>query len=386
MEAAMAAGGSTRVVALACASFAALGAGIALPGALLPLLVDAFAIRLVEAGSMLACAPIAQLVGTLLAARLVARLGARATAGAGVALLGAGMLGFSLAHGWVAGAALLAVGGLGIGLLEVAVNTRLLTLGGPHASNVLNFTHLFFGVGSGAMPVLATFAVTHGLSWRAPFVLCGAATVAVAAAWTVAPPDPAVAAPPAGAAPARGRRRAALLAACMAVYVGIEIGAGAWIAEYLVRARGAALEAAGSAVAVYWFGLTLGRVALAGLAHRTPPERLVQRATLAATVLLAAALSAPSAEAATVGFAATGLALAGIFPGLIAIGGRWYPHEPARIASRLLIGAGAGSIVVPWAMSAVADRIGVAGGMRCYVAAALAMSVLATAVRRHGAG
>ena len=378
----MGAGERGRLVALACASFTMLGAGIALPGALLPLLVDAFAIRLVEAGSMLACAPIAQLGSTLVAARLVARLGARVTAGAGVGLLGAGMLAFPLAHGWRAGAALLALGGLGIGLLEVAINTRLLALRGRYATNVLAFSHLFFGVGCGAMPVLATGAVARGLSWRAPFVLCGAATLAVAAAWSLAPPD---AAPPTAA--DGGTRehapRALLLAACMATYVGIEIGTGAWIAEYMVRARGASLPAAGWAVALYWLGLTAGRVALTALGHHASPERLVQVATLAASAALAATLSLSSTVASTAGFAVTGFALAGIFPGLMAVGGRWFPHEPARIASRLLIGAGAGGIVLPWAMSAVADQAGVAGGMRCYVVAALALAMLATAVRRR---
>ena len=60
-----------RAVVLSAASFGILGGCLTLPGTLLPLLVERFGIRLVEAGSMLALQPVGYLLAVTVAGRLI---------------------------------------------------------------------------------------------------------------------------------------------------------------------------------------------------------------------------------------------------------------------------------------------------------------------------
>ncbi len=369
-------------VGLASASFAAIGAASTLPGALLPLLLERFGMRPVEAGSMLAFQPIAYLLAVLGSGRLLEQLPPRRVLSAAVFTFAAGIAGFGLISNPFAGAAMLFVSGIGFGVMEVGINTILIRVGGARSSNLLNFAHLFFGVGCFVTPALATHAVAAGVSWRLPFLLTGGATALVSAGWMrlrlANESMPAAAAGEARLRPAP----VTVLAMLLGVYVGVEVGVGTWLTKYLVTARGATLASAGTALSLYWLGLAAGRLALSVFAHRIREETLLLVLTIAATASLAGTLLAGSAASATVIFAIAGAGLSGIFPATIALGGRHHPHNAARATSLLVAGAGVGGIAIPWTMSAVSDAAGVIAGMAFYAAAAATMIVLAALLFR----
>ena len=79
---------ATVGVVLASATFAAVGGCLTVPGTLLPVLVDAFRIRLVEAGSLFALQATAYLLSVASAGWVIQRCGMRA-------VLSIGMLGFA---------------------------------------------------------------------------------------------------------------------------------------------------------------------------------------------------------------------------------------------------------------------------------------------------
>jgi fucose permease len=369
-------------IVLSAASFGTLGACLTLPGTLLPLLVEQFGIRLVEAGSMLALQPAGYLLSVMAARRVIDGVGMRRALSAGVLLFAAGLAGFGVAGSWVGGALMMFVSGLGFGVAEVALNTLLIHIGGERRANLLNFTHLFFGVGSFSAPPLIAYAVAGGVRWRVPFLVGGIAMGAVGAGWGRAHIDAT-----AGQAPGdgEGRPRAwsrlgMLLAAILGVYVGVEMGIGGWLTKYMVSQRRVTLTYAGNTLSLYWMGLAAGRLALSWLSHRFGEGRLLVGLTLVAAVALPAALLAPTAGLAAVGFAVTGAGFSGIFPIVIAIGGRHHPHDVAGITSVMITGAGIGGIVVPWAMSAIADLAGVGAGMAFYAVMGGSMVALAALI------
>jgi fucose permease len=263
--------------------------------------------------------------------------------------------------------------------MEVGVNTVLIGVGGERRTNILNFAHLFFGVGSFAGPFAATHAVGLGVSWRWPYVVTAFLTIGVGLAWLSVrdtslpseelPPDPA---------PAQriDMRLVLLLATLLGVYVGVETGVGWWITKYLTTVRQVPIDAAGNVLALYWLGLTALRLVLTFTAHHARDEHLIVVMAVAATMALIVALSSNTTAMATVAFALTGMGLSGIFPAVIAIGGRTHPRDVAHVTSILIAGAGVGGIVIPWAMSAVADRTSMTTGMAFYAAISLLMVVL----------
>jgi fucose permease len=366
-------------VALASASFFMLGACVTLPGMVLPLLLVQFDMRLVEAGSMLALQPIAYLLSVLVAGRLLARFSMRAVLRASVGTFAAGIAGFALTSTWLAGAALLFASGLGFGVMEVALNTLLVTIGGERRSNLLNFSHLFFGVGSFVAPALTAQAVAAGVAWRVPFAVAGGITALVAAGWSflrVHTDAPSPTTSDSQRAPAY-TPLTLLLAVLLGVYVGVETGIGGWLTKYMVSVRDVSLAYGGNTLSLYWLGLAAGRLVLTGLAHHVREERLIVGLAAFATVTAAAALLAAQPWTATAAFALTGLGFSGIFPAVIALGGRHHPHNTAAATSVLIAGAGLGGIVIPWTMSAIADGVGLVAGMSFYVLLSGAMAALA---------
>lgn len=369
-------------MALTSASFAALGICMILPGALLPLLVDQFDMRLVEAGSMLALQPIGYLLSVLSASRLIEALGMRRVLQGGFFTAAAGYAGFGLVSAWAAGAAMMFVTGAGIGIVEVAANSLIVNRGGERRSSLLNFAHFFFGIGSVVTPAVATQAVAAGVSWSQAFLCTAGVLAAVAAAWQLLPGNDAEGYGHEVGAQALHRRFIVLCALMLGVYVGTEMGIGNWLTKYLVSVRGVELTAAGRALSLYWLGLTVGRLALSLMSHHFAQARLLVGLAVFASLAFCGALLASAGAFEIAGFALIGLGFSGIFPAVIGLGGRYHQRSIAKATSIMIGGAGIGAIVIPWVMSGIADAIGLRAGMAFYGAMCLVMVVLAAVMAR----
>lgn len=363
-------------IGLASLSFATLGVCLILPGALLPLLVEHYGMRPVEAGSMLATQPIGYLLAVAAAGRIIRAIGLAPALSSAFVLAGLAFIGFGSVSSPMAGGAMMFVTGMGIGTIEVAANALLIEVGGKRTATLLNFAHLFFGVGSILTPLLATQAVAAGLSWNAAFITTGVATILVGASWRL------VKTPKRSAADLR-QADARLhwgyllfLATTLGLYVGVEMGIGNWLTKFMVGERGLDLTAAGSVLSLYWGGLTAGRLLLIFTAHRFQEERLLVGLTAFSAAAFALALLATSPLVTAVGFILTGVGYSGIFPVVIALGGRAHPDSSAAATSVLIGGAGLGGILVPWVMSAIADGFGLGQGMLFYAAMNVVMFAL----------
>lgn len=373
----------TRLVVLASLSFATLALCLVLPGALLPLLVERFQMRLMEAGSLLALQPAGHLLAVAAAPRAIEAIGCRNTLRCAFMIPALAYFAFGWAHSWPVGAAIMFASGLGIGMVEVATNTLIIMQGGGRSTSLLNLTHLFFGVGAVVVPILTTQAVAAGISWTGICVFTGFFTAAVGIAWSLLPREE----------PTLRRHGAEeaklqwglllLLAAGMAVYVGAEMGLGSWLTKYMMSRHAMALTGAGKVLSLYWLGLTAGRLILSLVAHRVTDERLLVGLTIFASVAVLIAVSSDSALLSTIGFTATGLGFSGVFPGIIALGGRSHPHAAARATSVLVAGAGLGQIILPWCMSLLADSAGLNTGMIVYAVLCVALAVIAVLIKRR---
>ncbi len=360
-----------------------------LAGALLPVLLDDFGISLMQAGSMLAFQPIGFLVAVSVARRLIERWGLAAIVSLGILTAALGFAAFASVSSWTAAAATMLVAGLGIGLAEVAANAAVITVAYERSGNFLNFVHLFFGVGSFVTPVLATRALAAGASWRSAFLVVAGLTAVVGLAWMLVRLAPARIVGDDAKTP-RGRSAGAvvLLAVMLGLYVGTEMGVGGWLTKYLVAEHEVSLAAAGGVLSAYWFGLAAGRLLLSVVPLRSArlgEEGLLVLLSAAASAALLVAVTSTSFVASAVAFTLTGLGFSGIFPGVVALGGRYQPQAVAAATSVVITGAGLGNIVIPWVMSAVADYAGVAAGMYVYAAMSIALLVLAIMVQRRSA-
>jgi FHS family glucose/mannose:H+ symporter-like MFS transporter len=378
---------ATAGVILASATFAAVGGCLTVPGTLLPVLVDAFRIRLVEAGSMFALQATAYVLSVASAGPVIRRCGMRVVLTVGMLGFAAGFAGFGAVSTWWGGATMLFISGLGFGVVEVALDTLLIVLGGARRANLLNLSQFFFAVGAFIGPAAAARVVAGGVSWRAVFGVAGGLAAVVALAWALQPVPRAVPVDDGSTQTETTSLRsklAILMALMLAAYVGAEMGIGGWLSKYMVEIRGVDLTYAGTTVSLYWMGIAAGRLVLTATSHYVSEERLLLWLTIGAAAVLAFGLAVQRPALAVAAFALTGLGFSGIFPGVIALAGRYHPQNVAGITSVVVTGAGLGGIIIPWVMSAIADGFGLVAGMGFYLLMCVVMVVLAVAINALG--
>lgn len=376
------------VIGLGSASFGLLGACMTLPGALLPVILDALAIGLMEAGSILALQPLGFLLAVLLATRASERFGLGRMIAFGMLAAGSGFAAFAASTSPAPAAMAMLVAGTGIGLAEVGANAAVIRVAAQRSGRILNFVHLFFGVGSFVAPAMATQALDLGMSWRGAIWGAALTTAVVGCLWWRVRGTPASAAPDSATRAAARRSPAVLLlAVTLGLYVGTEMGIGSWLSKFLVHRHGVDIAYGGRVLSLYWGGLALGRLLLSLVSVRPGKEELqLVLLSMVASLGLAAALLAPTPGLSAAGFAVTGLGFSGIFPGVVALGGRYQPAAVTAATSVIITGAGLGNITIPWTMSVVAETAGLTRGMSVYAVMCTAMLVLAVIVQRHAHG
>ena len=128
---------------------------------------------------------------------------------------------------------------------------------------------------------------------------------------------------------AGGRRRLPtpllLLALAIACYVACEIGVSSWLVRFLEPAP---LTQATTALALFWAGLTLGRLAAVRLADRFDHTRFTIVSAAATGVVLLGAILIPSLPVSIALFALAGFATGPVFPMVIVVARRPLPGAP----------------------------------------------------------
>jgi fucose permease len=350
-------------VALAFAGFVLVGIMAGGNGVLLPAQIAGYHVDKSTVGIQFFTFSAGYLLSGIGNGWLIRRFGTRRQLVLCGALLAATALVGGLRPPFVALAALQVTLGFGTGGIESGFNVYLSVL--PRATALLNHLHAFFGVGALLGPVVAATMLATGLPWNSVYLLLGALWVPVVAGIAVAFPS----AVPAAADEVRAstltatlRRRAVWLAGIfLVVYVGVEISMGNWGYSFLVEERGQGTVAAGWAASGYWFGLTVGRFVLNGLAERVGLDAAgLMWACLAGT---GAATSlvwlVPGGWAASGGLVLLGFFLGPIYPTTMAVVPRLVPASLVPTAVGVLVGLSvAGGSFFPWLSGALAERVG----------------------------
>jgi MFS transporter, FHS family, glucose/mannose:H+ symporter len=363
------------VDALLHLGFALTGAGTVLLGSVLPRLSVAWHLRDKDAGLLLLVQFAASASGALLVRHNLWK-----TLAIGYALLCAGGIGiYQLQQNSLPAFALF---GLGLGL--AMTSTNMLT-GRRHpermgaALALLNFS---WSAGSVACPLLVAPFLRH-FPARAAFGTLGSLALPFTLLPLLANASYQEADVAAGPVP-QGRREATTIvffALLAFLYVGIEASVSNWLSTY--ASRNTTLTFAGSAVAlaVFWAAITLGRGSTPALLTWIPEVRLYRGSVLLCVAAVGCLLLAHSPITVLAGSALTGLALAPVFPLVLAlflrkIGG-------SRNAGWVFALAGFGGAVLSWLTGMVSSKTGsLRFGLLVPAMATLLMLALAFRVRQ----
>ena len=214
-----------------------------------------------------------------------------------------------------AGALLL---GLGLGTIDAGMNAAAAL---SFEARRINWMHGYYGLGAMAGPLAMTgIIVQAGLSWRMGY-LCLAVVLGCAsmlfARGVASPISTNHESGLGGAWNAVRHPLVQLQIVLFFVYTGVEVMLGQWSYSILTAARGVPDGLAGLCAGAYWGGIAVGRFVLGAAADRLGADRLLRYSTIAIVVGTFAFALVPGLWG-VLGLIVTGLALAPVFPTLMA--------------------------------------------------------------------
>ncbi len=297
------------------------------------------------------------LVSSIGAGAAVVRFGVRHMLAGGLLTASAGLALYSVSSHWGLSIAAALVVGLGAGPIDTAVNAWATVRG----SHVMNFVHGFFGIGTTLGPLLVRSVLGFGANWRWVFATIAIIDLTLAIAIIARGPTierSEIAEEDAAPAPTGRFRALAVLLLYFAIYVAIEVSAGAWGYSLLTEERGFGDNAAAFVIAGYWLALTVGRFALGLIAYLpsvgSPAPRSILRISVVAIVAASAALWATESQVVSaVALPLLGLSLAGVFPALMLSTPGWVgedlaPHAIGWALAASAIGSVGLAVFIGW--------------------------------------
>lgn len=313
----------TALLVLIYAAFISLGLPDSLLGSAWPVMRLDLGAPVSLVGYLAMALSAGTVVSSLLSSRLVARLGTAKVTIISVFMTAAALLGFAWARRTAFLFLLTLPLGLGAGSVDAALNNFVAL---HYQSMHMNWLHCFWGVGATAGPMIMSFFLASGRSWRMGYGVIAALQFAlVAALWA----SRGLWRGKDGAGATRGHTRAlsnrealrlpnvplALVAfICFSV---TEITAGLWSSTYLVGVEGMSPAAAARWSAAFYGGITLGRLLSGFLSLRLSNPALIRGGQLVC-VLGAVLLMLPlPASISALGFVLLGFGTAPIFPAML---------------------------------------------------------------------
>ncbi|GAA2230779.1 MFS transporter [Streptomyces amakusaensis] len=328
--------GSRPPVGPALALSVLLGAVTSAPGAALPLLRSEYGLAEGGGTELVVLYNLGALIAIAGCGIGSGRLPGRPLSIALLLAFAGGAAGMALAPAWWVLCVFALVAGAGFGGLILRLNTCFARPSMPRATLLLNLLHACFGAGATVGPLL----VGHWGEVSGLLLVTGVLSLPLVRATAVgdAPNRPGT-----GPAPRPSAPLLTVFALLALVYAGVEAGIGALESTHLTGVGHSPADAA-RATALFWAGLTLGRLIVPWAARRLAQPRLIGLCLLAATGALAATLAD---TAAPVAYGLAGLALGAVFPTALAWANSLLP-APQRVNSVLLIANLVGSAALPY--------------------------------------
>jgi fucose permease len=356
-----------------------MGATFSMTGALLPVIIRDLGISDAQAGLLVSSPALGYVVTAAFAGALGDRLGFKRIWLAGTILGMAALVGVSLAPSFAWILAAMAAVGLVAGAFDGAINPLIVSMYGARAGGILNWVHLFFGLGATLTPLLVGLGLRAGLEWRLFFALlsCYVLLIGLTILTTHFPAARSHATEAHASLRNTLRSRLVVLGVItMFLYAGSEASIFSWAALYLERLHSVQAATASLGVSLMGASMMVGRLICGRIAERVGYKRLVVGGAWLGAVSAAAMLILPGPAWPWIGIGLTGLAYAGIFATLMADVTQKTPGHTGAVAGVICSAGGMGQIVVPWLIGQVADVSTLPIGMVLIVISSVAMGAV----------
>ena len=367
------------------ANFVFIGIGMTIIGATLPKILAEFSWSYTAAGAVIAAGALGDFVSSFTCGVLLERIGPKAVVVGGIVLQTLALAFFAATPSVLLNFILNLLIGFGQGGIEVTINYSVARMQKRGESHLMSIMHSAFSIGAVVGPVVIGLIIRSGLPWQ--LIYRGVAGISVLVGGTMlALPFGRIGVTRGEAASEAGSGSPARLpmfyvaAAILFLYVGLEFGSSKWVGEYFVTVLGSQASVGAFMVSVFWTGLLVGRLGIPLLFRKVEHGVLLLSLSLAATTFVAFSILVRSPVVAGIGFFVAGLGCSAIYPLVMTIVGHYFRKGQGKAIGFAATGGALGALVLPFAMAAVSEAVGLKNGFWLYVLLGLVMSAVASTV------
>ncbi len=352
------------ILVISCVSFLAMGWLIGALGPALENLSDQTGSDLATIGALFTVTFLGGLVAQVLTGPINDRFGQRTVLLLGAALLGPSAVGVALSHNLWLTLFLGALWGLGFGALDVGHNVLIAEVFNGR-NGIMNLLHAFFGIGASVGPAVAGVM----LNWQGtaiPAIWIGGGLTLLTLPFVYRLPHGLVRREDGTSDAAKVQASAFsyrvpllwLLSAVMMIYVGIEVGLGGWMPDYLDQTTGLNKDATAFATAGFWFALTGGRALIAVAGSRFTPLQVLWISILGSALGgLILMIGTGSATLSIAGMLLSGLCYGPIYPTIMIVVTGTFRSGPGKAASVAAAMGSLGGGALPWMQGILLDKV-----------------------------
>jgi fucose permease len=369
--------GSKSLFSLLLAGFTVYGAVFTVYGATVPRVISDFGWSYAVTGLVLAAGSVGFFISTFLTGLLIEGSRPKAVYIAAVCLCAGAVALFARWPSPAINLVLSFIVGIGQGVIEVVTNYETVRLEKKGHNRLMNLLHAGFSAGAIAAPIAIGALLQRGDSWKLAFPASGIVFLLFAfAAATVRFPLPEHGAHHGASKGLALLKQPLLMLLCLAIifYVGSELGANNWVAEYFVRVLGAPASTASFAVSALWIGMLVGRLLLSALRNQGRQEILLLALSLFCIAALTGFLSLRGILPAMAVVFALGLGYSGIYPLIMTLAGSVFRSSAA--VGMVGTAAGIGSFSFPYLLAMLAQAAGLRAGFLLLGALPLGIAVV----------
>lgn len=354
-------------------------------GAILPSLIARFGMSKADAGTLFVVMSFGILVGSFVFGPIVDRRGYKGMLLAGIALIAIGLAGIAYAPSVALLASMIALVGVGGGIINGGTNALVADVSAGGRSAGLSLLGVFFGIGAVGVPfalsmLLGAFSYAALIADVALLVLVPFFVTALTR--FPAPKQP-QGLPIADAGQLLRDPVLLLMGLMLFLESGMEITVGGWTATYFHEALGLNDQRALIFLSLYWFGMMLARLALGWLLRRAPAARVMLGCIaigFAGALLL---VTTSSVAAAGAGVFLIGCGFAATYPVVLGFVGDRYAQLSGTAFSVVIVIALVGGMVLPYATGALGAVYGLRGSFAIIPTALVLLALLLGVVTRR---
>jgi len=358
---------ASLLLALIYLAFISLGLPDSLLGSAWPMMQSELSVPLSGAGLVTMIISGGTILSSLFSSRVIRRIGTGPVTAVSVALTAGGLFGFSLCGEFYLLCLFAIPYGLGAGAVDAALNNYVAV---HYSSRHMSWLHAFWGVGVTVSPYIMSYCLSRSWGWEAGYRSVGVLQSILVAVLVLTLPvwkkahgsaltETEAAAAPLSLVGALRVKGVPFVLLAFFAYCAMESTAGLWATSYMVGFRGVHPETAARFAALFYIGITAGRLLNGLIADRFGDRTMIRTGILVMLGgILLVALPFREDLPSLVGLVIIGLGAAPVYPSII----HSTPDNFGAENSQSLVGiqmasAYVGSTLMPSVFGLIAEHV-----------------------------